>query len=96
MGDSKLTQADQLRDLALGAVKLMAKWIFKTRAGLAEIIQQRGDNFALVFDGEALENHTSPAAAAEALANGTCFWPSAGDPSQLGIPEEIGEWTLVP
>jgi hypothetical protein len=76
-------------------MKLMAKWIFKTRAGLAEIIPQGGGSFVLVFDGEALENHTSPAAAAEALANGTCFWPSAGDPTHFGIPEEVGEWTFV-
>lgn len=74
----------------------MAKWIFKTRAGLAEIVPQAGSRFVLVFDGEALETHTSPAAAAEALANCTCFWPSAGNPSKLGIPEEINEWTFMP
>jgi len=50
----------------------------------------------LVFDNETLEHHASPEAAAEALANGTCFWPSAGDPSQLGIPEDVSDWTLVP
>lgn len=72
----------------------MARWIFKTRAGVAEIIPQGRGSFVLMFDEEALETHTSPAAAAEALANGTCFWPSAGDPSQLGIPEEIGEWAF--
>jgi hypothetical protein len=76
--------------------ELMAKWVFKTRAGLAEIIPQPGGSFALVFDEETLENHASSAAAAEALANGTCFWPSSGDTSGLGIPEEIGGWTFIP
>lgn len=72
----------------------MAKWIFPTRAGMAEIIPQSG-GFVLVFDGDALEHHGSAEAAAEALANGTCTWPSAGDPSKFGIPEEIGDWTFV-
>jgi hypothetical protein len=73
----------------------MTKWIFRTRAGLAEIIPQHGGGFALVFDEETLESHDSPAAAAEAIANGTCFWPSVGNPSRLGIPEDIGEWTFT-
>jgi hypothetical protein len=72
------------------------KWVCRTRAGLAEIIPDRGVGFVLVFDNETLEHHASPEAAAEALANGTCFWPSAGDPSQLGIPEDVSDWTLVP
>lgn len=73
----------------------MAKWIFRTRAGLAEIIPEKGGRFVLLFDGDVLESHASPAAAAQALANGTCFWPSAGDPSGFGIPEDVDEWTLV-
>jgi hypothetical protein len=71
------------------------RWIFKTRAGLAQVIRvPRG--YDLVFDDEILESHASAASAAEALANGTCFWPSAGDPSELGIPEDISEWTFIP
>lgn len=31
-------------------------------------------------------------AAAEDIANGHSAWPSCGDPSALGIPEDIGEW----
>jgi hypothetical protein len=57
-----------------GSIELMAKWIFRTGAGLAEIIPQQGGSFALVFDNEALKHHASPAAAAEALANGTGHW----------------------
>jgi hypothetical protein len=74
----------------------MAKWIFKTRKGLAEIVPQQGGTFALIFDGEALESHASQTAAAEAVANGTCFWPSFGNPSGLGISEEINDWMFVP
>lgn len=57
----------------------MGKWIFKTRKGLAEIVQRRGGSFTLLFDGQALEEHSSQTAAADALANGTCYWPSFGD-----------------
>ncbi len=71
------------------------KWIYRTRAGIAEIIPERG-GFVLVFDEERLEHHVTREAAAEALANGTCSWPSAGDPSKLGIPEDISEWQRVP
>jgi hypothetical protein len=74
----------------------MPKWIYRTRAGLAEIIPERGGGFVLVFDEERLEHHGTREAAAEALANGTCFWPSAGDPSRLGIPEDVDEWTYIP
>jgi hypothetical protein len=73
----------------------VTKWVFKTRAGLAQIIPASG-GYTLVFDNEPLEQHASPEAAAEAPANGTCFWPSAGDPSQMGIPEDISEWQRVP
>ena len=74
----------------------MAKWIFQTRAGLAEITSERNGGFTLTFDEAALEHHASPENAADALANGTCFWPSAGDPSTFGIPEDIREWTYLP
>lgn len=74
----------------------MAKWVYKTRAGLAQIVPDRGGGFMLLFDDEALEHHDTPSAAAEAIANGTSFWPSAGDPSRLGIPEDIRDWTFVP
>lgn len=74
----------------------MGRWIFKTRKGLAEIVPQRGGSFTLLFDGQALEEHSSQMAAADALANGTCYWPSFGNPTGLGIPEDISEWTFVP
>jgi hypothetical protein len=73
----------------------MVKWVFRTHTGQAQIVPTP-KGFAIVFAGETLEYHASPAAAAEALANGTCFWPSAGDPSKTGIPEDIGEWQRVP
>lgn len=31
-----------------------------------------------------------------AIADNTSFWPSAGDPSTFGMPEDIREWTYIP
>jgi hypothetical protein len=73
----------------------MVKWVYRTRAGQAQIVPAP-KGFALMFDGEALGIYASPAAAAEDLANGTSFWPSAGDPSEMGIPEDITEWQRIP
>jgi len=73
----------------------MVHWIYRTRAGLAQIVPAP-HGFAIVFDGEKLEYHASPAAAAQALANGTVFWPSASNPSELGIPDDIDEWERIP
>jgi hypothetical protein len=74
----------------------MPRWAFQTKSGLTEIVPLRVDQFALLFDGEPLENHATPAAAAEAISNGTCSWPSVGDPSELGIPAQLSEWTFIP
>jgi hypothetical protein len=73
----------------------MVKWVYRTRTGQAQIIPT-AKGFALMFDGAALGNYVSPAAVAEDLANGTSFWPSAGDPSEMGIPKDITEWQRIP
>ncbi|NOJ46047.1 hypothetical protein [Bradyrhizobium archetypum] len=72
----------------------MVKWVYRTRAGQAQIVPTP-KGYALVFDGEPLGHYASPASAAEELANGTCHWPSAGNPSDMGIPEELDEWIRV-
>src|SRR5258705_10020551 len=56
----------------------MPRWAFQTKSGLPEIVPLRVDQFALLFDGEPLENHATAAAAAEAISNGICSWPSVG------------------
>ncbi|MCP3475531.1 hypothetical protein NLM33_35165 [Bradyrhizobium sp. CCGUVB1N3] len=78
-----------------GGKQQMAKWVFRTHAGQAQIFPTRR-GFALVFDDKTLGLYASPAAAAKDLTNGRCAWPFAGDPSKMGIPEKIGEWQWVP
>jgi len=43
------------------------------------------------FDGP----YPTAQALAEDLANGHTAWPSCGDPSRLGIPEDLGSWELI-
>jgi len=72
----------------------MVKWFYKTHAGVAQIVPT-GEDFTVTLDDETLRRYASPASAAEDLANGTCSWPSAGDPSNLGIPDKISQWQRV-
>ncbi|PPQ14051.1 hypothetical protein CV770_39120 [Bradyrhizobium sp. AC87j1] len=71
------------------------KWTYETGSGLAEIISVPG-GCALLFDGQVLGQYISPVVAAGELANGMCHWPWAGDPTKMGIPEDLSEWQCVP
>lgn len=70
----------------------MTRYAFNTQKGLFVIFQnQHGWN--IWFDGDVIDGPFQTAqAAAEDLSNGHCGWPSFGDPSTLGIPEDISEW----
>lgn len=37
--------------------------------------------------------YASPQHALDDLAGGHTDWPSCGDPSELGLPDDIGEWS---
>lgn len=65
---------------------------FRTRRGVFTIKPDAG-MFALWFEDE--KHHHSPSNAAAAVADGGCIWPSFGDTSRLGIPEEIADWSFV-
>lgn len=65
---------------------------FKTRAGTFRIVRE-GDRWRPTFEDERLMGlYSSPQKALDDLANGATDWPSCGDPSELGLPEDIGEW----
>ena len=64
-----------------------------TRHGTFWIAIQQDMRWHIVFDGDSLGSYANPQPAAEELANGYTFWPSFGDPSGLGIPEDLGDWT---
>jgi hypothetical protein len=71
-------------------------WRFETRRGTFRIEPSGNGRFDLIFEDDTLDNHASPSAAAEAAAEGTCIWPSFGNPASLGIPADVSEWTFIP
>lgn len=77
-------------------MQLVPVYVFQTSKGRAVIayntITQR---FHAVFDDEDLGAYTSAEQAVDDLSGGHTFWPSAGDPSTFGIPDELSEWRRV-
>ena len=68
---------------------------FMTRAGLFKIVQERNGRWQAMYQDEGLGSYATAQQTAEDLAGGHTFWPSCGDPSLFGIPEDITEWELV-
>lgn len=71
-------------------------WEFKTRRGTFRVVPERSGRFQAMFEGEGLGSYPNPQSAAEELASGATFWPSFGDPSGLGIPEDLSQWSFIP
>lgn len=70
----------------------MTRYAYNTAQGLFVIFHNQG-LWHIWFDGEVIDgNYHTAQGAAEDLANGHCAWPSFGDPSALGIPEDLDEW----
>lgn len=63
----------------------------RTRKGTFYISPGFG-GWSIMFDGDNLGTYATPQQAAEDLANGYCSWPSFGNPSGLGIPEDLSFW----
>jgi hypothetical protein len=64
-----------------------------TRHGTFWVAIQDDRRWHVVFDGDSLGGYDDPHSAAYELANGLTYWPSFGDPTALGIPEELDDWT---
>lgn len=65
---------------------------FKTRVGTFRIIHRAGRWHAM-FEDEDLGAYMTCQQAAHDLAGGHAFSPSCGDPSQYGVPDDLGEWS---
>ena len=70
----------------------MSAYSYRTKHGTFRIAPSGLGGWAIYFDGDNLGNYASASLAADDLAGGYCDWPSFGDPSSLGIPEDLGEW----
>lgn len=68
------------------------KYSYPTRKGTFHIVSRHG-MWQLYFGSDNIDGpFVSPHAAAEAVAGGTCAWPDFGDPSSLGISDDISDW----
>lgn len=63
-----------------------------TRRGTFFIALQRDGFWHVIFDSDSLDKYDNPQTAAEEVATGVGTWPSFGDPSKLGISEELSDW----
>jgi hypothetical protein len=70
-------------------------WEYRTRRGAFRIVPAQ-NGWGVTFEDEGLGVYHSPASALSDLVGGHTFWPSAGDPSGMGLPDELAEWTFVP
>ena len=70
---------------------------FATRVGTFYIGQSPDGRFHPIYDDESLGSYAHDWQASEDLVGGHTFTPSQlSDTSQLGIPEDIGEWERLP
>ena len=66
----------------------------RVRAGTFRIVE-RASRWQIWFEDEMLGTYASPQAALDDLVGGHTDWPACGDPSSLGLPDEINDWTFV-
>ena len=60
--------------------------------GTFRIARDRG-MWTASCDAEGLGEYNTAASALENLAGGSSLWPASGDPSEAGLPVELGQWT---
>jgi len=67
---------------------------YKTRAGTF-FIKQISHRWHVIYQDDSLGSYHSPQHALDDLVGGHTFSPSNGiDTSSLGIPDELGEWSV--
>lgn len=56
------------------------------------VIRFDGRQWRIQINGEDLGGYSSPQQAIDDLVGGHCDWPTSGDPSLLGLADELGDW----
>ena len=70
-------------------------YLYETSAGAFYIAEHNG-HFHPVFQEQSLGSYATAQQAAEDLAGGHTFsLPGGIDPSELGVPEDLGEWVKI-
>jgi hypothetical protein len=67
-------------------------YMHKTRVGPFTIELRRDGRWHVIWDGEDLGSYATPQTALDDLVGGHTYWPSCGDPSTLGMSDELAEW----
>lgn len=70
-------------------------WQHRTRKGIFYIRLMPSGLFGIIFDDECLGEYPHPAQSAHEIANGLSFLPNFGDPTELGIPEDLDDWERI-
>ena len=68
---------------------------FRTPNGAVRIVP-RDERFVVYFEDEALGSYSSTEQVLDDLIAGACYQPSAGNTADLGLPNDLEEWTFVP
>jgi hypothetical protein len=70
-------------------------YYYTTRAGTF-FIKQKDNRWLVIYQDENLGSYHSPHHAVDDLAGGHTFLPANGiDTSLLGMPDELGEWSIL-
>lgn len=73
----------------------MTRYEFATHAGVFRIAVTANGRWQAMFEDEGLGSYTTPQQALDDLVGGHTFWPSCGDPSRFGLPEELADWSFI-
>lgn len=65
---------------------------YRARPGTFRIVQEPNGRWQAMFEDEGLGSYPHPQAALDDLAGGYSHWPSCGDPSAFGLPDELSDW----
>lgn len=71
------------------------QYVWRTRHGTFRI-QQTPRGWVPTFDGEPLSSgYRTPQEALDELAGGHTDWPSCGDPSTMGLSDDLADWEPI-
>jgi hypothetical protein len=78
------------------AGEIAVYWYFDTPKGRCRIAQAPDGRYHALFRDENLGNYATPQQALDELLGGHTFTHSSGiDTADLGLPDDLSEWTLV-
>lgn len=68
---------------------------FSTRRFGTFEIRAQGGRWVVRCDDEGLGSYHSALAALDDLCGGSTSWPSAGNPADAGLPDDLSEWQPI-